>query len=185
MGRPSVLPALSQRPPHGQMWTVPGGQVALGGTRALPGLLHMRSRGARGSRCTPCPVQHRYTGHLPSKLPASAPQHTHTYTHTTHSHHTHAPYTHPPHAHHTAHTAHTAHTHRHTAHTLHTHIQTITPAHKRSISNHPTQGTQPANLPGRRGVNLITGLVCLPPGWENINTSRSLGGREQGGEELF
>lgn len=36
---------------------------------------------------------------------------------------------------------------------------------------------------GRRGVNLITGLwVCLArgsqPGWENINTSRSPGGRE-------
>lgn len=128
------------------------------------------------------PARHRY---LLSKLPASAPQHTHTYTHTTHSHHTHAHYTHtPPTC--TPHRTHCTHTYyiHHTTHTSHTHPHNH-PSPQRSISNHPTPGTQPADLPGRRGVNLITGLVCLPPGWENINTSSSLGGREQGGEELF
>lgn len=139
MGRPSVLPALSQRPPHGQMWTVPGGQVALGGTRALPGLLHMRSRGARGSRCTPCPVQHRYTGHLPSKLPASAPQHTHTLTRTPHTHTTLMHPTHTPHMHTTPHTLHTLHTHTGTPHTHCTHTSRQSPQ--------PTKGAFPITPP--------------------------------------
>lgn len=75
------------------------------------------------------------------------------------------------------------HTHTHMS-TYTTHTQSPRPT-KKAFAITPGPGTQPANLPSGRGVNLITGLVWLLPGWENVNTSRSLGGRQQGGEELF